>query len=276
MHKLSASLLLAMSVAGCATGSVAPPTLSYSAPVAREVTYDYSSTTTLGISLMGQSMQLRQEGSATYSVGFTPTAAGVDVRLSVVELSASISNPLGAPITVDEGAIEGSLEFSLDRVGNAILRTTPVVAEEASQMFSGIALANGFFPGLPGRAVGLGDQWVDTVSYEGETHMGMRSETSILTYTVTGDTVVSGRPLLVFEMSGSVSSEFDMSVQGMSVGQASELEVEGRVLWDHRTSEMVESRRTAVGEGSLRIPLTPAPLPIRIESTEHARLKERP
>ena len=110
-------------------------------------------------------------------------------------------------------------------------------------MFSGIALANGFFPGLPGRAVGLGDQWVDTVSYEGETDMGMRSETSILTYTVTGDTVVSGRPLLVFEMSGSVSSEFDMSVQGMSVGQASELEVEGRVLWDHRTSEMVESRR---------------------------------
>ena len=141
-------------------------------------------------------------------------------------------------------------------------------------MFSGIALAHGFFPGLPGRAVSTGDQWVDTVSYEGETDMGIRSETSVLTYTVRGDSVIAGRSLLVFEVAGTVASEFDMNVQGMTVTQMSDLEVEGHVLWDYQAAVMFESHRMATGEGSVRIPLAPAPLPIRIESSERARLQE--
>jgi hypothetical protein len=274
MKKIPATLLMAAVFGACAGGPPAPPSLEYSTSGSRDLTYGYSSATTVSISMMGQSMQLSQEGTATYSVGLTSAAQGVDVRLSVADLEASISNPLGAPVTIDEGAINGSLEFSLDRIGNSMLHSEPDVAEEASQMFSGIALAHSFFPGLPGRAVIAGDQWVDTVAYEGETDMGMRSETSVLTYTVRGDTVIAGRPLLVLEMIGTVASEFDVDVQGMSVTQASDLEVEGHVLWDYQASVMFESRRTATGQGSVRIPLAPAPLPIRIESTEHARLQD--
>ena len=103
----------------------------------------------------------------------------------------------------------------------------------------------------------------------------MRSETTVLTYTAAGDAVVAGRPLLVVDIAGTVESEFDMDVQGMAVTQASDLEVEGHVLWDYQASVQVESHRTASGEGSARMPLAPGPLPIRLESTERAWLEGR-
>lgn len=275
MKKTAAALLTAVMISACAGGPPSPPSLEYVTSEPRDLTYGYSSETTVSISMMGQSLALSQEGTATYAVALTPTDHGVDVRLRVAELDASISNPMGAPIMIDEDAIDGILEFSLDRRGNTTLRSVPEVREEASQMFSGISLAHGFFPGLPGRAVTAGDQWVDTVSYRGETDMGIRSETTVLTYTVTGDTVITGRPLLVVEMEGTTESEFDLNVQGMSVTQSSDLRVAGLVLWDLQASVVFESQRTASGEGSVRVPLAPGPLPIRIESTERARLQDR-
>lgn len=275
MKKSAAALLAALMISACGGAPPAPPSLEYVTSEPRDLTYGYSSETTVSISMMGQSLALSQEGTATYSVGLTPTDLGVDVRLTVAELEARISNPMGAPTMIDEDAIDGSLEFSLDRRGNTTLRSEPDVREEASQMFSGISLAYGFFPRLPGRAVTAGDQWVDTVSYRGETDMGIRSETTVLTYTMTGDTVITGRPLLVVEMEGTTESEFDLNVQGMSVTQSSDLRVKGYVLWDVQASVMFESQRTASGEGSVRVPLAPGPLPIRIESTERARLEDR-
>ena len=275
MKKTPVIVLMTATVVACGGAPPAPPSLQYAAPGSQDLTYGYSSETVVSISMMGQSMQLSQEGTATYLIGMTATEGGVDVRLSVHALDATISSPMTAPVQVDESAIDGALEFSLDRIGNTTLRSEPDVDQEASQMFSGISLAHGFFPGLPGRAVEPGDQWVDTVAYEGETDMGMRSETTVLTYTVTGDTVIAGRPLLVVDMAGTVESEFDMDVQGMAVTQASDLEVEGHVLWDYQASVLFESHRTASGEGSVRVPLAPGPLPIRIESTERARLEGR-
>ena len=67
---------------------------------------------------------------------------------------------MGPPVTVDESHVDGSLEFSLDRLGNASVSARPTVQAEASQMVSGLGLAHTFFPGLPGRAVAPGDRWV--------------------------------------------------------------------------------------------------------------------
>jgi len=275
MKKTPAVILTTVMMSACGGGPPAPPSLEYVTSQPRDLTYDYSSETTVSVSMMGQSMELSQEGTATYAVGLTSTGQGVTVRLAVAELDATLSSPIGAPISVDERAIDGTLEFSLDRTGNTTLHSEPQVREEASQLFSGVSLAHGFFPGLPGRAVSPGDQWVDTVSYDGATDTGRRSETTVLTYTVTGDTVIAGRALLVMQMEGTTESEFDINVQGMSVTQSSDLRVEGHVLWDYQGSVMFESRRTASGEGSVRIPLAPGPLPIRIESTERARLQDR-
>ena len=65
-------------------------------------------------------------------------------------LVATLTQPMGAPVQVDEGYVTGPLLFSLDRQGNATVTGQPEVRAEASQMVSGLDLAHGFFPGLPG------------------------------------------------------------------------------------------------------------------------------
>lgn len=267
MKKIPSAVLVALVSSACAGGPPVPPSLEYGPAGAGDLTYAYASETSVSVSMMGQSMSLTQEGTATYDVGLTSSAQGMNVRLTVAELDATISNPMGAPLTIDESAIDGALVFSLDRTGNAVVTSEPDVAVEASQMFSGLSLANGFFPGLPGRAVVPGDQWTDTVSYEGNE--------SVFTYTVAGDTVVDGRSLLVIDLDGTTESEFEVDVQGMAVTQSSELSVEGRVLWDYQASIMFEVQRTAEGQGTVRIPMAPGPLPIRVESTERARVQDR-
>jgi hypothetical protein len=106
---------------------------------------------------MGQSMEMSQEGTAQFVVSFGSDPSGVQVTMNVDALSATINQPMGAPVRVDEGAVDGSLVFLLDRMGNATPGQMPDVGVEASQMVSGLSLAHTFFPGLPGRAVASGE-----------------------------------------------------------------------------------------------------------------------
>lgn len=252
-----------------------PPSLEYDISGSHDLTYEYSSEMTVSISMMGQSMALSQKGNGVYSVELNPLGRGVDAKLSVMELEATISNPMGAPVVLDQNSITGALEFTLDRFGNAALLREPDVDDAAVQMFSGATVAHGFFPGLPGRSVKRGDVWVDTVSFDAGTDSRVHSEMSVLTYAVAGDTVINGRALLVLNTAGTRKSQFDMNMQGMSVTQSSDVRIEGYVLWDYDESVMFESRRSITGEGTVSIPVAPFPLPIRIEANEHTLLQSR-
>ena len=139
-------------------------------------------------------------------------------------------------------------------------------------MVSGLSLAHSFFPGLPGRGVGVGESGVDTVSYEGEDGPGVRSATSILTYTVVGDTTVEGRLLLNISIVGTSHSEQDLEMGGMAIAQESDVEVDGYVLWDSQNGIMFEHYRHAVGSGTVTLPIMPAPIPIEVTSTQRTRL----
>ncbi|MDX1492876.1 MAG: hypothetical protein R3253_02290, partial [Longimicrobiales bacterium] len=144
---------------------------------------------------------------------------------------------------------------------------------EASQFVSGLVLANHFFPGLPGSAAGVGDSWVDTVSYRGSEGSGERSETAILRYTVVGDTLMGGRLLREIGVQGTSESEATIAVQGMQVSQTGEVEIQGHVLWDPTAGVMVERRTEARGSGTASAPIAPAPLPIQIRSVQTIRLQ---
>lgn len=264
-------LALSSTVVACAGA----PALEYGLPTPDEVRYSYADTSSVRVSVMGQSLELSQRGVAEYAVAFGAAPSGVDVTMTVSELSASISQPMGAPVRIDEDDVAGALVFSLDRRGNAVVSEQPRVEAAASQMVSGLALAHGFFPGLPGRKVATGDGWVDTVSYEGAEGAGRRSETAILRYTVTGDTVVDGRDLLDIAFEGTSEAFAELSVAGMSVSQSSEVELEGRVLWDARAGLMIERRTASTGSGTASVPMSPNPLPIRIRSVQHVRLEGR-
>ncbi|MEM7417807.1 MAG: hypothetical protein AAF389_20120 [Gemmatimonadota bacterium] len=261
----------ALAFASCGGGTPEPPALEYGHGPESELTYVRGDTTIVSLSMMGQSLEIEQRGVMSLGVTMSNTAAGADVRMSVLDLDASISNPMGAPMSFDETTVDGDVVFSLDRRGDATVESLPTVSLEASQMVSATALANGFFPGLPGGAPSPGESWVDTLTYESVDASGLRSaEESITTYTIVGPDTFEGRAVLRIELSGtsSLSNEFDM--QGMSLSQESDVEVEGHLLWDHQRGVMVERVQNSSGSG--RVSGAPVPLPIEIESRQVTRL----
>lgn len=272
-HRLFSFSALVLLLAACGGGPPGPPALAYGLPSTPEVVYGYGDTTRVRISAMGQSLELSQLGSADLAVTFGLAGASLTVRLAVSRLSAVINQPLGAPLRIDEGDVSGDLVFGLDRMGNATVSELPDVTEAASQFMSGLNFAHGFFPALPGRAVEMGDSWVDTVSYRGEQGPGERTERTILSYTVLGDTVIAGRALLAITLTGTSELRQAMTIAGMDIDMTSELDIEGNVLWDRQRGIMFESSKTSSGAGTVSVPISPVPLPIVIESTQRARLQ---
>ncbi len=273
MRRTLGITLFTLLAASCGGVPPSPPALAYGKGTGGGLSYDFADTTEVDVSVMGQSMQLSQRGVATWDVSLSNTPSGVDVVMTVRSLEATLSQPMGAPVRVDQSAVRGSLAFSLDRVGGASITSSPSVADEASQMVSGLSLAHGFFPGLPGRAALPGDSWVDTVSWSGDEGPGSRSERAVLSYTVVGDTVVAGRPLLLISVTGETTVANEMVLAGMAVSQRSDLEVEGHVLWDLQTGTMFEQVRLASGPGQVSVPIAPAPLPIRVRTTQRTRVQ---
>ena len=260
-------------VASC--GPPSPPALAYAVPSTPEVRYEIADTAVVHVSVMGQNLELRQAGVGSYAVAFGTSDVGVSVSLTVEDLAATIHPPMGEPLMIDEGDVRGDLVFTLDRRGGAAVSSSPRVEDNAMGMVSGLSLAHTFFPRLPGRAVAAGDAWVDTVSFEGHEGSGGRSETWALRHTVVGDTVVAGRPLLAISVTGTGDTANDLVVSGMSVSQASTLDLVAHVLWDYQRGLMIESVRTVSGTGTASVSIAPAPLPVRIEATQRARLQER-
>ena len=139
----SSCLLLAASLSACAAGA---PALEYAVPEPGDVRYIWSDTSTVGVSLMGQSVEMAQRATAEYAISFTPAPAGVNVTMSLSHLEGVLTQPMGAPVRVDEDDVEGVLVFALDREGNPVIAERPTVAVNASQMVSGLVLAHHFFP----------------------------------------------------------------------------------------------------------------------------------
>lgn len=269
-HRSLVLAALSLALSACAGGA---PALEYGIPTPGDVRYTYGDTTTVTVSVMGQNLEVAQRGVVDYAVSFSPAPAGVNVTMSVSELEGTLTQPMGAPVRIDGNDVEGVLVFAMDRQGNTVVAERPTVSMEASQLVSGLALSHTFFPGLPGRSVSVGDMWVDTVSYQGTEGAGDRSETSVFRYTVVGDTVVSGRGLLKIALDGTSELTATLDVQGMSVSQRSEVEVEGYVLWDAGAGLMVERRSVATGSGTASVPIAPGPIPIRVRASQTIRLQ---
>lgn len=272
MTKRALPLLLLVLTAACSGGPPAPPSLQYGDHSVASLTYEHADTTDVSVSMMGQSLTIGQSGSATLGVLLEDAPDGIGVVLSVRSLAATISQPMGAPLRVDESSVSGDLVFSMDRRGRTTVSSLPDVDMEAAQLISGLSLAHSFFPGLPGRAVVPGDSWVDTIDYSADDAGADRSEFSITTYTVEGPVMVDGRQLLRIGLSGTTSLESDFDMGGMAITQASDVDFDGHVLWDLQRGVMFEHVRTATGSGTVSVPVVPQALPIEITSTQRTRL----
>lgn len=253
---------------GCGGGSAA---LGYALPDPGRVTYVYGDTTVVNVAAMGQNMEITMGGEAEYGIAFSPAADGVNVTLTVDRLAATVDIPMASTIRVDESEVEGPLVFTLDRRGRATVASLPTVGQAASAIVSGIALAHGFFPRLPGRSVSAGDEWVDTIAYEGDDELGS-TESTILRYAVVGDTIIGGRELVRISFEGTSSVSNSMNMGTMPVSQSSTIDLRGHVLWDARSGHMFEMVSDGTGRGSVRVPMAPAPLPIEVRTRQRTRL----
>jgi hypothetical protein len=266
-----------LTLAACGGGSTSPPSLAYGLPTPADAAYEVLDTATISIEALGQSIDLQVESAAVYDLAFARADAGVTVTLTVAELDATVAVPMAGPITVDENSVSGDLVFTLDRRGDAALVSAPAVDEAAGQLVPPLQIAHSFFPALPGTPVRPGDTWTDTISYEdtGDSTSvgGERLQRSVLEYTAVGDTTIADRTLLQISFDGSSEIRQTISMQGMDIEQATDLQLTGHVLWDQRAGLMFERVTTSTGAGSVRISRMPAELPTRFQSVSRVRLR---
>jgi hypothetical protein len=267
---LLASVLALSACAGRASG---PPALAYRLPDPTRVSYAVGDTALIEIDALGQSLTLEAKSVALYGVSFERAGDGIRATLDIEDLEAEINVPMAGPMRVDESIVSGGLVVMLGRRGDVTIVESPEVEEAASQFFSGPTIAHAFFPGLPGTVVRAGDNWVDTVAYSDAGETGEASQSSVLTYTVIGDTSVDGRSLLEIDFAGTSESRQTMDLQGVGIEQSMRLQVEGRMLWDLQRGLMFESETTSTGTGSVRIAVAPAPLPTRVQTRQRLRLE---
>lgn len=269
--RLPSAAALAITLGACATGGGAPPALAYRLPEPTRVTYAAGDTLSIEIDL-GQAVELAVQTTAMYDLAFTSLSDGVGVTLGVRDLHVDVSLPMAAPMSLDDDIIDGDLVLELDRRGRVTILQTPEVEDAASPFLAGPAIANSFFPGLPGRAVRAGDSWVDTVAFAEDLDSGNASTRAITTYTVRGEAVVDGRSLLEIGLEGTQEMQQTLALQGLEVEQRTTLAVTGRVLWDLQRGLLHERETVSTGTGTVSIAIAPAPLPTRVEIRSHARL----
>ena len=266
---------LAVPLAACAAGSASPPALAYRLPEPAAASYDVLDTATISIEALGQSLDLDVRSTAVYDLAFTGTADGVSVTLSVADLDATVAVPLAGPMSIDESSVSGDLVFTLDRRGNASMVSAPVVDDAVGQLVPPLQIAHSFFPALPGNVVRVGDTWTDTISYENQGYAtgGDGMQRSILQYSAVGDTVIAGTSLLAIAFTGTAETRQTLSMQGTEIEQATDLQLEGHVLWDLEKGLMFERVTRSTGEGRVRIATMPTELPTRFRSTSRVRLR---
>jgi hypothetical protein len=259
-------------LASCGGAPPAPPALAYRVPSEPVASYSVTDTGRISIEALGQSMGIDVGAAAAYRVSFARADDGVQVSITVTDLAATITVPMAGPVTIDESSVTGDLVFTLDRRGDVSVVSTPEIDEPAGQLVPPQQIAHSFFPALPGVAVAVGDRWTDTIQYESEAGGG---ETSILEYTVVGDTVVAGTSLLNIAFGGTAETTQALSMQGTEISQSTRLEIEGHVLWDLQRGIMFERVSSASGRGTVRAALLPAELPTRFAMRSRARLDTR-
>lgn len=273
MHSRGWMVAAAMtSVASCGGGPPAPPALAYGVPAEPEASYVVTDTGRVSIDALGQSMAIDVGAAALYRLAFARADDGVRVTVSVEDLDATITVPMTGPMSIDESSVTGDLVFTLDRRGDVTVVSMPEIDAAAGQLVPAEQIAHSFFPALPGTAVVVGDRWTDTTAYESEAGGG---QTSIIEYTVVGDTLVDGTSLLNIALRGTAEMTQALSMQGTEISQATNLEIEGLVLWDLRRGVMVERVTSSSGTGTVRAALLPAALPTRFEMRSRARLDAR-
>ena len=126
----------------------------------------------------------------------------------------------------------GALEFVLNPLGEVDVVSLPELSGTASGLGRLASIAHELFPRLPDRVVEPGATWVDTVTWSTVGESSEATFTNVHTYTLVGDTLVDGRPLLNIALAGEVAFESSGQVGPSALTSSSWGSVTGMILWD--------------------------------------------
>ncbi len=275
MHRrsLPATLgVLALATAACAgsgSGPGAPSPadapLTYADPVPAPARFHQADSLRVTVDAGGQTFDVRQTQTATLALRFAGGESGLEVTADFVEFEGRVDNPMAGPQRFSVDQIEGPLVWTLDRRGAAVLVAEPVLSGGAEALVVPEAMAATFFPRLPDRAVRPGDAWTDSLSLDTETSNGVVRLHSVIEYTVRGDTVVDGNPLLKVDFVSDDRRMIEAREAGMDITQDLGGTGRGHFLWDRAAnrlhSQVVEVRYT----GTMEVPMAPFPLGLTVD-----------
>lgn len=272
--RITLAIAVSLGLGACGGGPASPPGLAYGLPNPPTATYVSGDTVHMDFDVQGQSMQARVMSMSTFGATFARAADGIEVTMTVEDLNARMSNPAGPPASADEEDIEGPLVFTLDRKGEATVVSEPKVNQAGQQFFQPLLLAKTFFPRLPGRGMEPGASWTDTIRAEGPQGEGQVSLTSVITYTIVGDTTVEGSSMVRIDMEGTNESSASGVIAGMDFSQSASGTMSGWVLWDMSRGLMAESYSESDGRGTMDVSAAPYPLGMRIRQQSRVKLVE--
>lgn len=277
MKYVAASAALLFGLAACSgPGGVTPSGgLMYTVPATSSVVYIAESTQNISIDAgpMG-SMAMTANSEAELAMAFASGPDGIQVTTTFQKVSASMDNPMGGAETASESDIDGQLVFTIDKTGKGTLVSAPEVKGTAEQLISPTTFVYEFFPRLPGGAATPGDMWTDTIQYEINMEQGDVSSSSVVTYTLVGDTVVDGLTLLHVTYEGDAEAVGTALSGGTEVIQTFAGDLTGMFLWDPARSLMVWSESSQDLDGTVEVPAAGMPpMPMTISGSGTAYLQ---
>ena len=257
--------------AACATSGAPAPEepLAYSASPA-PASYEIADTLVLGVNSPLGALEIVSGATVTLALAFAPDPRGVRATGTVESLDATLTNPMGPSEDADLDDVSGVLEVLVGRYGVVHVASFPEVSGALAPASAFPALAYLLFPRLAEGVADPGSTWTDSVTTSAEGEVTLTS-TTVSTYTLAGDTLVDGRPLVHITVAADVAIELQADQQGTPISQTIAGSANGFLLWDPERRLVAHGRFEGDMEGDMTMPGIP-PIPVEISRSTVLRL----
>lgn len=228
--------------AACAGGPGAAPTpnagtgpttsFSYRVPTPPTALYHVDDSVVVSVGTAAGDFEVTTTTLLTMNMVFARDVAGVGIVGTVVGFNSVSTSPVMGTRSADADDVTGPLALVLSRQGHVEVGAMPSLDSAVADLtpFPGVAFE--MFPRLPGRPIGQGGTWVDTVTWAVEEETSESATQTVYTYTLMGDTLVDGETLLNIAMQGEITMELLEGVGDAVARQRLTGSTSGYVLWD--------------------------------------------
>lgn len=277
MKTRSAAILATFAAAACGgsgPGSPSPAPLAYSMPEANPLAYTAADTVRIEMNMQGMPIDVTMRSEAVMEATFEAAGSSLEADIRYTSLAGSLANSMGPSISVSDRDMPGTARLRVSPQGDVTVVELPESNEAFRQLLGAESAYRRLFVPLPGRAITVGSMWTDTVTIDENIGSMRNRSTYVIASTLTGDTAVDGRRLLVINSDVTTSTTIAGTSQGVEIRQNLSSSASVVSLWDPDASILFERTETASASGSMDLPaMGMTGLPVSTQSTSVVRLR---